>query len=127
LLIGLGVSAILVVIEFAPMVLPQRMVRLTGGDIKLVDKIKEALILMAAMSPALAAFFTLWVELRAYEAQADNYRLMGRIFLRARRAAEKAPDDETFKAVVRDLGREALAENAEWLVDHRRRKIEQKA
>jgi len=62
-----------------------------------------------------------------HEAQADSYGLMGRMFDRARRVAATADDDEAFEDVVRDLGREALAENAEWLLNHRRRKIEQKA
>ena len=50
---------------------------------------------------------------------------MGRIFARAEQVAAGADDDE-FKAVVRELGREALSENAEWLLDHRRRPIEHK-
>jgi hypothetical protein len=32
--------------------------------------------------------------------------------------------DANFQGVVREIGREALAENAEWLVEHRHRKFE---
>ena len=32
--------------------------------------------------------------------------------------------DSVFQEVVREIGREALAENAEWLVEHRHHKIE---
>jgi hypothetical protein len=81
--------------------------------------------------PALAGFFKLSIELRAYEPQSKAYDLMRGIFERARRQAdaiEAIPDPARrhrwFRTLVLELGRAALAENAEWLVDHRHRKIE---
>ena len=88
---------------------------------------QDWLLVLAALALAVAAFFTVSVDLRAYEAQAHSYALMGRIFERARREAtctSAATDDREFQALVRELGREALAENAEWLLDHRHRPIE---
>jgi hypothetical protein len=86
---------------------------------------RDILLVTAATLLAVAAFFTVSINLRAYEAHAHSYALMGRIFRRALDEAKKAakhPDQ--FKDLVRELGREALAENAEWLLDHRNRPIE---
>ena len=125
LAVGLVFSASLALIEAAKAVVGQRG-HVLGVNLAEILEARELLLVLVATAPAMAAFFSLWVELRAYEAQAHSYGLMGRIFKRARQAVAGA-DDYTFRAVVRDLGREALAENAEWLLDHRRRKIEQKA
>jgi hypothetical protein len=94
-------------------------------DWRTLEEAQDWLLVVAATAPAVAAFFTVSVDLRAYEAHAHSYALMGRIFARAEQVAAGADDDE-FKAVVRELGREALSENAEWLLDHRRRPIEHK-
>jgi hypothetical protein len=88
---------------------------------------QDWLLVLAATALAMAAFFTVSGNLRAYEAQAHSYVLMGRIFERARREAtttRAATNDAEFQALARELGREALAENAEWLLDHRHRPIE---
>jgi hypothetical protein len=86
---------------------------------------RDSLLVMAATLLAVAAFFTVSINLRAYEAHAHSYTLMGRIFRRALGEAKKAAKHpEQFKDLVRELGREALAENAEWLLDHRNRPIE---
>ncbi len=122
---GLAFSASLALIEAAKLIVGPHG-RMLGVDLGGVIEAREWMLVMAATAPALAAFFSLWVELRAYEAQAHSYGLMGRIFRRARQVTTGV-DDTSFQAVVRDLGREALAENAEWLLDHRRRKIEQKS
>ena len=81
--------------------------------------------------PAIAAAFTVSRELRFYEAHAHSYALMERIF---KRAADEIEDlkgigdtglrHTRFKYLIRELGREALVENAEWLVAHRYRPIE---
>ncbi len=126
LMVGLAVAVSLALVEAARMIPPASGLAPPAHGLELIERLREPLIMLAVCTPALAAFFTLWVELRAYEAQADSYALMGRIFQRAKDATDPEQDDEAFKDVVRDLGREALAENAEWLVDHRRRKIEQK-
>ena len=121
---GLGMSLILAATEVAKLVLG------TQGwhpevDSHILEEAQDWLLVLAAMGPAVAAFFTVSTDLRAYEAHAHSYALMGRIFARAEQIAAGANDDE-FKAVVGELGREALSENAEWLLDHRRRPIEHK-
>jgi len=53
---------------------------------------------------------------------------MHRMFDAAAEQLAKAGDDDAiYQDIVRELGREALAENAEWLVEHRHRKIEQRS
>ena len=122
---GLVFSLMLALIEAARVLATGTPLAHDGRMHRLIEA-QDLLLVLAATSPALAAFFTVWVELRAYQAQAHSYDLMGRIFTRAEAIAQGAGDDQVFIAVMRDLGREALAENAEWLLDHRRRKIEQK-
>ncbi len=86
---------------------------------------RDWLLVVAAVALAVAAFFTVSINLRAYEAHAHSYALMGRIFRRALDGAtEAAKEPEQFEDLVRELGREALVENAEWLLDHRNRPIE---
>ena len=76
---------------------------------------------------ASAAFFSVSRDLRAHEAHAHSYALMWRIYDRAAKVAKNAAEqDDDFRILVRELGREALAENAEWLVDHRHRPVEQR-
>jgi hypothetical protein len=122
---GLGVSAILAAIEAVKIALgvhgPQ-----PDSPWRVVAEAQEWLLVLAATAPAVAvaAFFTVSVDLRAYEAHAHSYALMGRIFGRASQVAATATSDAEFKALVHELGREALAENAEWLLDHRHRRIE---
>jgi hypothetical protein len=90
-------------------------------------EVQDLLLVLAATALAVAAFYTISVNLRGYEAQAHSYALMGRIFERARREAtttSAVTDDAEFQTLVRELGREALAENAGWLLDHRHRPIE---
>jgi hypothetical protein len=119
---GLGVSAILAVIEALKLAFGVHGQH-PDGVWHVVAEAQEWLLVLAATAPAVAAFFTVSVDLRAYDAHAHSYALMGRIFERAREVAAGATDQE-FQALVRELGREALAENAEWLLDHRRRPIE---
>jgi hypothetical protein len=66
-----------------------------------------------------------YAETLAYELHYRSYRPMGAIFGRALCEAKKIPanNDAEFQELMRDLGREALAENAEWLLDHRYRPI----
>lgn len=116
--LGLVLSAILAATEGAKLL----------GDWPVLESVQDWLIVLTAVAPAVAAFFSVSKDLRAYDAHAHNYALMSRIFARAEQvvAGIDPADDREYRAVVRELGREALAENAEWLLDHRRRPIEQK-
>lgn len=87
--------------------------------------IKYVAIITMGVMPALAAFFGISSEMRAFEGHAQGYDLMNQIFSRAMDAGAKAPtNDEAFRILVFELGREAINENAGWLMDHRHRPIE---
>ncbi len=99
----------------------------TSAVLNLLRDHHGSIIISAATLPALAAFFSVSRDQRAYEHHAHSYELMRRMFTRASEAATAKQSDEEFSNLVRELGREALAENAEWLVEHRHRKIEQRS
>ncbi len=119
---GIFMSLALWVNEFEPRYVPE--------SFRIHHDIALAL---AVFFPALAACFSVSREFRAYEPHAHSYALMTRIFGKALLAARSADAsgsrqrDRTFKTLVRELGREALAENAEWLMEHRNRKVEHKS
>lgn len=75
---------------------------------------------------AVAASLTVSTDLRAYKAHAHNYKQMGDIFQRAECSLRIIGDDDSdkYQELIRELGREALSENAEWLMDHRDREVE---
>jgi hypothetical protein len=74
---------------------------------------------------AIAAALAVATNLRTYRAHARNYRQIGLIFVRALDVVQKSGVTDTrFHEVVRELGREALSENAEWLMDHRDRPVD---
>jgi hypothetical protein len=83
------------------------------------------LIVLTATMPAVAVFFAVSARLRSYWPHAHAYALMRRMFRQAAGLmnASGASDDQ-FQSIVRELGREALSENAEWLGEHCNRKIE---
>lgn len=114
---GIVVSTLLLLLEIVP--IPDRLH-------ETIHAYHAYIVVLAATLPALAAFFSLSRELRAYEPHAHSYALMRRMFNRAANEANKPNrSDQDFQDLVRELGREALAENAEWLEEHRHRKIEQ--
>ena len=89
----------------------------------------------AVVSLAIAASLAVSRNMRAFVAHAHNYRQMGILFTRALTVSSSIPadgqpgytreiHDEKFQDLVRELGREALSENAEWLMDHRDREVE---
>ncbi len=83
------------------------------------------LILLTATMPAVAALFSVSARLRSYLPHAHAYALMRRMFGRAADLMNvPGASDVQFQNIVRELGREALSENAEWLGEHRNRKIE---
>lgn len=88
----------------------------------LVDEAVSLLLVASATASAVAAFFAVSVEKRAYEAHAHAFAGAGRQFGLAQQLAQGC-DTGTFRRLVLELGEEALRENAEWLLDHRRRPI----
>lgn len=82
-------------------------------------------IIIIGIMPPMAAFFGLSREIRAFEGHAQGYELMHNIFERAADAEVATRGDDTaFQDLVFTLGKEAINENAEWLMDHRHRPIE---
>jgi hypothetical protein len=77
-----------------------------------------------AVLSAIAAALTIFAEQRAFEDHAHEYARMGQLFALAERKLNEAGTDEKFQSIMRELGEEALAENASWLLLHRKRPIE---
>lgn len=63
----------------------------------------------------------------AYEEDANRYQKMGNLFDRAIIVLSQhieAGNTESARTVLKLIGKEALAENGEWLLLHRQRKFE---
>lgn len=119
--LGVGLSALLLVLEGA-----QHLGWVSLSRDCLAD-VQDWLLVLAASAGGVAAAFIISAERRAYEAHVHSYHALGGIFAKAKEEAVKAPcanDAGEYQTLVFDLGREALAENAAWLQDHRRRRIE---
>jgi hypothetical protein len=88
----------------------------------------NVLITLVGVLPAIGAFFGIYAERLALEQQAHNYAAMGTLFGRALAEARAIPDEpgceSEFCALIKEVGREALDENAEWLKEHRKRPIQ---
>jgi hypothetical protein len=111
--IGFGIALVLAAIGLLKLSLPEEAWR--------------AMILLVAFLPALAAAIKGYAVKRAFSEQAKQYARMGRVFSLARKRLESVNDKtltERTRGVLLALGREALAENAEWILLHRERQIE---
>jgi hypothetical protein len=74
-----------------------------------------------------AAVLHIYGRQRAFEEHARQYARMALLFQQADRAMEAAlasADLDAARAIILDVGCEALAENADWLMLHRERPIE---
>lgn len=83
--------------------------------------------LTAAILFVLAAVCRNHTNLMAYEEDANRYQKMGNLFKRAIQVLEqqqKNGDTVSVKNILQAIGKEALAENGEWLLLHRQRKFE---
>jgi hypothetical protein len=83
-------------------------------------------VVLMGFAPALAGGLSVVVEKRAFKDHAHQYGRMGRMYGRALKLvnALRPQDDQAFSNIMRDLGAEALAENGDWLMSHRDRKVE---
>jgi hypothetical protein len=89
--------------------------------------VREALILFVGLLPGLAAALTGYTERLAYKAQARQYDRMRMLFERACDLLPDKMDAETASiahALYRELGGEAMKENAEWVAIYRQRPIQ---
>lgn len=86
--------------------------------------------LLAAILLVLAAVCRNHANLMAYEEDANRYQKMGSLFERAIQVLEQHQqngDTASVRNILQAIGKEALAENGEWLLLHRQRKFEMPA
>jgi hypothetical protein len=90
------------------------------------DTFHSLLVTAIGFAPALAGALTIFSEKRAFKDHAHQYSRMGRLFGKALALVTQLDvgKEEEFKAIVGDLGAEALAENGDWLISHRDRRVE---
>ena len=84
-------------------------------------------IVFMAMLPAIAAAITFYLEKRAYETHVRRYGVMSGLYRRAEQSIEDAGgalDIAHVQSCLFALGREALAENGDWVLLHRERHVE---
>jgi len=83
--------------------------------------------LLATILLVLAAICRNHSNLMAYEEDANRYQKMGSLFSRAILVLDQhleAGNTESARSILKSIGKEALAENGEWLLLHRQRKFE---
>ncbi len=84
------------------------------------------LVVLVGLCPLTAAFVKWWSERRAFGPLAHQYERMAVLFDAAARQAGHALEGRRFEdalSVLREAGREALAENGDWVLLHRERPI----
>ena len=108
-----------------------------GGALPETDPewLREAPTVLIGVLPAIAAFFLIFKEARAYEDHLHSYSQSALVFdeaarqaARVQRAADHHPvrEDECredWEDLVIALGRQALMENAVWIQTHRARPV----
>ncbi|WP_425916450.1 hypothetical protein [Pseudomonas sp. GWSMS-1] len=100
---------------------------LLGPFINLTAAALPWLSLVAAILFVLAAVCRNHANLMAYEEDANRYQKMGSLFERAIQVLEQHQlntDTASSRNILLAIGKEALAENGEWLLLHRQRKFE---
>jgi hypothetical protein len=127
---GIGAAALLLALEtarYSPLLLHAVMAIIhlpRAAWTHWHEPIHYVLLIAAAALPAFGAFFAISKDLRHYEAHAQSYNQMHLVFQKAAEELERSCADAlALRALVMELGREALAENAEWLLEHRRKPI----
>jgi hypothetical protein len=80
---------------------------------------------LAGLAALTIALLISYVRARAFSEHANRYQRMYLLFDQAYRLLQGPPelDEATQREVARQLGREALAEHAEWLLTQRERPI----
>ena len=90
------------------------------------NELHEWLIASLGGLPAFVAALIFIAESRSYEAHAHIYQRAGSLHDRAARIETEMglqPGTKTWRELILELGQEALAENARWLINHRERRI----
>jgi hypothetical protein len=65
-----------------------------------------------------------YAETMALSDESTQYERMDRIFENAKQTLESRPDTARRQALLEELGKEALAENGEWVLMHRQRPVQ---
>ena len=89
--------------------------------------LQHAIIIIVGLLPGVAAVWTGYSERLAFKAQARQYDRMRMLFERAFELLPSDIDDESkvlARALYRELGMEAMRENAEWVAIYRQRPIQ---
>lgn len=84
------------------------------------------LVILVGLFPLTAAFVKWWSERRAFGPLAHQYERMAILFDAATRQAGRALEEgrvEDARGVFLEAGREALAENGDWVLLHRERPV----
>jgi hypothetical protein len=89
------------------------------------DAVKYAAGVFAGLAALVIAIVTSYMRTRAFSENANRYQRMFLIFDEAHRllAESPEPDPAAQRELARELGREALAEHAEWLLSQRERPV----
>ncbi len=92
-----------------------------------VETLHTTLMVLIVILPGTAGILDGYKEKLAFSQQSKQYQRMRDLFeIAAQRLAEamQANDDEEARVIIRELGEEALAENGDWVIMHRERKVE---
>jgi hypothetical protein len=121
---ALGLSALLLIFD---VLTSDRSASVKHSDwlSRLTSGYHDYIVVLAATLPALAGSFSMSRGIRDYKHIAISCAVMRRWFGRAANFADKPglPDDD-FQDMAREIGRAALAENAQWSPGYRNRKTE---
>ncbi|MCC6884546.1 MAG: hypothetical protein IT576_20470 [Verrucomicrobiales bacterium] len=93
------------------------------------DGTTHVFIMIIAMGGVLAGLCHEYLEKRLFEKQSRSYGWMASLYQTALNRFDTLKvtgDTEGIQALLRELGREALAENADWVIYHREREPEMK-
>jgi general stress protein CsbA len=93
-----------------------------AGYFQAAPLIEHALVFAMAVSPAFAGIILSWIEQTGIEDEARQTTRMARLFESARRDWDEHPTLRT--ALMSELGKEAVYENADWLLMHRSHPLE---
>jgi hypothetical protein len=86
----------------------------------------DGLVFLIGVAAIAAALFNDYLERRGFEEHARRYDLMTGMYRRALAALDESelPPLEAARAVIAEVGHEALAENGDWVLMHRALPIE---
>ncbi|MBD5635978.1 MAG: hypothetical protein IAI49_16035, partial [Candidatus Eremiobacteraeota bacterium] len=118
---GFFFSALLVVLALVAFNRPS-----LYGDPERISLGHDWLAFCIALAAIAAALFNEYLERRGFEEHALRYELMAEMYGRALAALDddERPPLETARAVIAEVGHEALAENGDWILMHRALPIE---